>query len=99
MKLPKEDIYLVGRHSNLSKEQIQKLLDVNVYADKIAWQQFIKLFLLSLGVCFTTAGIVFFFAYNWADIHKFVKLGIIEAGIIALAGIIAFSKASTLTKN
>lgn len=99
MKLQKEDIYLVGRHGNLSEKHIEKLLDENVYADKYAWQQFLKLFLFSLGVGFTAAGIVFFFAYNWADIHKFIKLGIIEIAILLLTGIILYSKASALTKN
>lgn len=99
MRLQKEDIHLLGRHSNLSEEQIKKLLNENVYAGKNAWQQFIKLFFISLGVGFTAAGIVFFFAYNWADIHKFVKFAIIEVLILALAGIIISSKANILGKN
>lgn len=99
MRLQKEDIYLVSRHSKLSEEQIKKLLDENVYADKKAWQQFTKVLLVSLGVGFTTSGIVFFFAYNWADIHRFVKFGIIETAILALIGFILYSKASALTKN
>ena len=28
-------------------------------------------------------GIVFFFAYNWAELHKFVKLGMIETLLVA----------------
>lgn len=38
--------------------------------------------LLFFGSTLILAGIIFFFAYNWADIGKFLKFGLIEAGII-----------------
>lgn len=48
-----------------------------VYNDRTAWISFTRIFLLSMGIGFTVAGIVFFFAYNWADLHKFIKFGLI----------------------
>ncbi len=53
-----------------------------VYSGKDAWQQFLKILFLSLGAGFLLAGLIFFFAYNWDALHKFVKLGIIEGLII-----------------
>ena len=41
--------------------------------------------LLALSVGLMLAGIVFFFAYNWADIHRFGKLGVI--GALMLGGV------------
>lgn len=48
-----------------------------------------------LGAGFTVCGIFFFFAYNWADMHRFVKLGIIEA---LIAGLVIFISVTSLEK-
>ena len=42
-----------------------------LYADKKQWNQFLSVFLLAVGVGFTVAGIIFFFAYNWDELPKF----------------------------
>ncbi|UIR55036.1 DUF2157 domain-containing protein [Sphingobacterium sp. SRCM116780] len=82
-KINREDIYMTSKHSDLSKEEIGYLLEQNSYADKKDWQKFINLFVLTLGIGFVTTGIVFFFAYNWAELNKFLKIGII--GILLIA--------------
>lgn len=47
-----------------------------------AWRNFLEVALLILGAAFTVSGIFFFFAYNWAGMHRFTKFGLIEAGIL-----------------
>ena len=93
-KIKKEDIHIVNRHSNWSAHSIEALLKKEVYNTKASWQQFLRLFFISLGVAFTTAGILFFFAYNWADLHKFIKIGLIEALIVSIISVVLFSKIS-----
>lgn len=78
-----DDLYLLARHSKLSAKTADTLLREKVYSGRSAWNKFLRLFLLSLGVGFTAAGVLFFFAYNWADLHKFAKLGLIEVLLIA----------------
>lgn len=85
--IDREEIHILSRHTNLDKNELYRLLKTNVYSDKTAWQKFLRVFLLSLGIGFVVAGIVFFFAYNWADLHKFVKIGLIEALVIASTGV------------
>lgn len=87
--MEREDIHIIGRHSNLTEKRIAKALKENVYNDKEAWHKFFRLFSISLGVGFTVAGIVFFFAYNWADLHKFAKIGLTE-GVLIATTILAF---------
>jgi uncharacterized membrane protein len=41
--------------------------------------------LLFFGSALLLSGIMFFFAYNWAAMGKFIKLGLIEAGLVACA--------------
>lgn len=81
-KNQREDIYLIRKHSNLPEKDIEKAFKEFVYPDQKAWQRFLHWFLLILGLGFCVAGIIFFFAYNWNDLHKFVKIGILELIIV-----------------
>jgi uncharacterized membrane protein len=98
-KIEREDIQIITRHSNWSEKSIDNILKKNIYSDKESWHKFLRLFFISLGVGFTTAGIIFFFAYNWADLHKFIKIGLIEGLIIISTLVILFSKISLDIKN
>lgn len=97
--LQREDIQIISCHSNVTEQGIKRALKENVYNDKETWQKFLRLFLITLGIGFTTAGIIFFFAYNWADLHKFVKLGLIEALIVATTIMVLLPKIKSGTKN
>lgn len=48
-----------------------------------AWQAWAESWLLAYGLALLLAGVVFFFAYNWADMHRFEKFGLIQAGLVA----------------
>lgn len=98
-KIEREDIQIITRHSNWSEKSIDNILKKNIYSDKESWHKFLRLFFISLGVGFTTAGIIFFFAYNWGDLHKFIKIGLIEGLIIISTLVILFSKISLDIKN
>ena len=46
------------------------------------WQQWAEFWLLAYGLALLLAGVVFFFAWNWADMHRFEKFGLIQLGIV-----------------
>jgi len=94
-----KNIYIISRHSDLTEQGIEKALTENIYNNKEMWQKFLRLFLIILGIGFTTAGIIFFFAYNWADLHKFFKLGLIEVLIIATTILALLPKIKNGTRN
>lgn len=73
-------------------QETEALLKEHVYADDIQWRRFLNLLLPALGVSFAVSGVIFFFAYNWTDLHKFVKLGIIEAMIVAAVALVLFTR-------
>lgn len=56
-----------------------------VYAERDAafWHRRAMRALLALGAGHLLVGIVFFFAYNWADLAAFAKFGLIQVGIVA----------------
>lgn len=51
------------------------------------WMRFLQTSLLVLGVGFLLSGIISFFAYNWDDMHHFVKMGIVAALLLAAFGL------------
>jgi uncharacterized membrane protein len=98
--LSREIIYSIARHSNWREAGIATWLrKEQVYAGTAEWVKFIRLFLLGLGGSFLISGIIFFFAYNWADMHKFVKLGLIELLVLAVTFAAVFAKRSSTVKN
>lgn len=97
--IQREDIQIMSRHSNLTEQGINRALKEKVYNGKEAWQKFLQLFLISLGIGFTVSGIVFFFAYNWADLHKFAKIGLIEGLIIATTSLALLPKINIHIRN
>jgi len=98
-KIQREDIQIIGRHSNLTEKGVAKALKENVYNDKQAWQKFFQLLFISLGVGFTVSGIVFFFAYNWTDLHKFVKIGIAEGLVVVATVLVLLPKMNNNIRN
>lgn len=50
------------------------------------WQNYGRTLGLSAGTGLLLAGIIFFFAYNWSELHHFTKLGIV-AGVLLSCGL------------
>ncbi len=94
-----KDIQIISENSDLSVLENEILLQENIYAHKKDWIVFLRYFFLSLGVSFIGIGIVFFFAYNWQDLHKFVKLGIIDFLILTTVLIAFYFKEKPMVFN
>lgn len=95
----RDTIYRVNEHSSVSEKTLNSALTDYVYAGKKEWSWFIKLLVLSLGACFTVAGILFFFAYNWTELHKFAKLGLIQGLLICAISITLIPSFSKTIKS
>ena len=63
----------------------------NLKPGNAAWLQFVDRFLLICGVVLAVVGVMAFFAYNWADLHKFGKFALIELGLVG-AVLLAYFK-------
>ena len=51
------------------------------------WVQFLTSALLLLGAGLLLSGIVCFFAFNWADLGRFAKFGVLEAAVAVCAAL------------
>lgn len=82
-ELNKQDLDVLAKEGQLSPPDIKVLLESLFYKSKSEWVSFLKLLFLSLGSGLMCAGVIFFFAFNWDELHKFVKLVI---AIVLLLG-------------
>jgi len=71
----------------------QTLRFFGIFSKRTAWRAFLDAALLWLGSAFTIIGIVFFFAYNWAEMNCFAKFGLLEA-VFALGCLLAVAQAT-----
>jgi uncharacterized membrane protein len=87
--------HIISRHSNWTADGVTRFYNTaSVYAGRDNWIKFLKVALLAAGMAFCSAGVFFFFAYNWAEMHPFAKLGILQGVImiLVLASIVIKSK-------
>jgi uncharacterized membrane protein len=84
-------IYLLATMEGMTENVLSDLYSKAGFKPSIqTWIGFISKFVLSLGVLFTVSGVIFFFAYNWSELHKFSKLSIVGGAIIATTIITLF---------
>jgi uncharacterized membrane protein len=48
-----------------------------------SWRRFLSAVLLGFGSLLLLSGVIYFFAYNWAALHRFGKLGLLLGAILA----------------
>lgn len=46
------------------------------------WRRFLSTVLLGFGSLLVLSGVIYFFAYNWAALHRFGKMGLLLAAIL-----------------
>jgi len=96
----REAIRIVARHSNMSRPGTGGLFkSYDLFAGLREWKSFLDVALLTLGTGFMMAGIIFFFAYNWQDLPKGVKIGMLEAMVIACGCYAVFSRSRPFVRN
>ena len=49
------------------------------------WRRFLSTSLLGLGALLVLSGVIYFFAFNWAALHRFGKFGLLMAAIAVAA--------------
>ncbi|WP_422349559.1 DUF2157 domain-containing protein [Flagellimonas sp.] len=98
-KICREEIRIIAKNSNWSTSSVSRALHDHIYNTSGDWLKFLKVFFLGLGVSFTVAGIIFFFAYNWDALHKFAKLGLISGLFVATTLTAVLAQLNPLVKK
>lgn len=96
-------IYFRSNHKTITFNMDDSIIlsgsDKPKLADAKAWMRFLQIFTLTLGSGLMLAGIIFFFAYNWEHMHRFVKMGIAVALILAIFAVAVKVKMSDFTRK
>lgn len=88
-KFGRKIIHLLAQTDHMSEDVLSTFYSKAGFNPSTqSWIAFISKLLLSLGVLFTVSGVIFFFAYNWSELHKFAKLSIV-GGTILVPSIVA----------
>ena len=91
--LQRETLHLLAEHIKISENEWKDtFLEAEIYPKKMQWWSFIEKLTLSVGIGMFLAGIIFFLAYNWSDLHKFVKLALPQSLLVLSLCILAFRK-------
>lgn len=53
-----------------------------VMPGKSDWLRYLDRFLVTVGTLLVVAGIIAFFAWNWAELHRLVRLALIQGGLL-----------------
>jgi uncharacterized membrane protein len=91
MTQPRNHVIALIEQDAIAPEQIDNVLAVTgVRPDGKAWQTYIDHLLLWLGSLALAGAALFFIAYNWNDIGRFAKFGMVES-LISVA-VVAYWK-------
>ena len=79
----------LAEQGQIAPQQVrQALLLTGALPTTTDWQRFLDQLLLWLGTSLISAGVIFFFAYNWNALGRSAKFGLVEILVVAaLAGI------------
>ncbi len=67
----------------IDRSLMQRALQLSGFTPNAqAWVKFLNLMLLVLGAGLAVCGVFFFFAFNWQTMHRFVKLGLVQGGLL-----------------
>lgn len=67
----------------IAPENLHRALFVSgVFPSGTGWRRFLDQLLLWLGTLMLAAGVIYFFAYNWNDLGRFAKFGLVEVPIL-----------------
>ena len=103
LKLNHENLNQPAKVATLRRLQNEGLLSEEAYTTACsiikpatAWFAWVRKTLLLLGSTLVLAGIIFFFAYNWEAMGRFLKFVLLEAAIIgcAIASMLSLKKLS-----
>lgn len=79
-----ERLHALAKAGVLSPPALERALRLAVASPaRSAWRRFLSAVLLGFGSLLLLSGVIYFFAYNWAALHRFGKLGLLLGAILA----------------
>jgi len=78
-----EHLRRLAQNGVLTSAALERALRVTgVVPGVVEWRRFLSNLLLLMGSLMLAAGVIFFFAYNWADMGRFQKFGLVQVALL-----------------
>jgi uncharacterized membrane protein len=79
-----ERLLVLSRAGVIPRSHLERALSLAVASpERPAWRRFLSAVLMGFGALLVLSGVIYFFAYNWAELHRFAKLALILAALTA----------------
>lgn len=86
---PRNEILGWVQEGRIAARELRKALEVGgALPSAGAWRQFLDRLLLFMGVLLVGAGVVFFLAYNWRELGRFAKFGLVELPLLGALAVL-----------
>ena len=73
----------IARSGQLTADGLEFALQrIGAYPNAAGWWRFTDRLLLAAGTLLLLAGVVFFFAFNWKELHRFMKMGLVVVPLV-----------------
>ncbi len=83
MSHPRDEILEWAEQQRIAPQNLRRALDLaEALPTSSDWRVFLDRMLLWMGSVLVASGVIFFFAYNWRDLDRFAKFGLIQAFIV-----------------
>lgn len=93
----KDWLFQLAQQLPLSATALEAALNkLGILPNKSTWLQWLTLLFLALGSGLFLSGVLFFFAYNWEELHRFSRFAILLSAIIITAGATLWTGIDTL---
>jgi uncharacterized membrane protein len=92
-----EQILAWAEEGLLDAQQMSVLAEQDPFApDAADWKLLVERVCTAAGVILLSAGVIFFFAWNWEAMHRFAKFALALGGLSAFAALAFFASAASI---
>lgn len=92
-----EQILAWAEEGLIAPDQLSILdADDPLVPDSAQWLRFLAGVATTAGIILLGVGVIFFFAWNWAEMHRFAKLGLALGALTGLAALAAWATPATI---
>jgi len=100
MNGPRRELMSLIERGAIPPEQVTRAVQASgLYPSNRAWDGFVDRLLLWLGGLALAFAVLFFIAYNWAEMGRWLRFGMVQAAMALAVGVAIWPKASPMVQR
>ncbi|WP_104204563.1 DUF2157 domain-containing protein [Billgrantia saliphila] len=94
----RELVALIERGA-IPREQVARAVALSgLYPSGLAWRRFVDRLLLWLGSLALAFGVLFLVAYNWSEMGRWLRFGLVQAALVAAVGVYWWAEGNVVAR-